>query len=77
MLAKQREIINEIEQRISENEQKAELIYKNYKLIDEIIWEIKKASSKYSWIEIRDKLKNHGVVKEVNTKDKIITLELN
>jgi predicted ribosome quality control (RQC) complex YloA/Tae2 family protein len=77
MLAKQREMINEIEQRISENEQKAELIYKNYKLIDEIIGEIKKASSKYSWIEIRDKLKNHGVVKEVNTKDKIITLELN
>jgi predicted ribosome quality control (RQC) complex YloA/Tae2 family protein len=73
---KQREHINEIEQDIKENEKKAELIYNHYNAIKEIIEQLKKASEKYSWQEIKDKLKDHKIIKEVNSKDKKLILEL-
>lgn len=73
---KQRENIAEIEQNIFENEKKAELIYNNYNIIKDIIEQIKKISEKHSWKEIKDKLKDHDLIKEVNAKDKKIVLEL-
>ena len=68
--------LKETQSGIDENSKKAELIYHNYQLISEIINEINKALKKYSWKEIEEKLKGHKVVKEVNAKDKILTLEL-
>ena len=76
IIKKQKEKIKEIEEGINENEKKAEIIYNNYNLIKEIIEEIKKAEKKFSWKEIKEKLKGHKVIKEINSKDKKVVLEL-
>jgi predicted ribosome quality control (RQC) complex YloA/Tae2 family protein len=76
IIEKQKEKIIELEQKEKKQREKAELIYNNYKLIDEILKEIKKASEKYSWKEIKEKLKGHNIIKDVNMKDKKITIKL-
>lgn len=68
--------IKEIKSSITETEKKAELIYTNYKQVSEILDTINKAKQKYSWKEIKDKLKGHIVIKEINSKDKKVILEL-
>jgi len=68
--------IKELEKSIEENKKKAEIIYSNYNLIKEVTEEINKASKKHTWKEIKDKLKGHKIVKELNPKDKTVVLEL-
>ena len=68
--------INEINASIVDNEKKAELIYSNYDTVKDIIKTINDAVKKYSWEDIKEKLKDHKVVKEVNSKDKKVVLEL-
>jgi predicted ribosome quality control (RQC) complex YloA/Tae2 family protein len=72
----QQKKINEINDSIKENEKKAELIYSNYDIVGDIIKTINGAVKKYSWEDIKNKLKEHKVVKEVNSKDKKVVLEL-
>ena len=64
--------------KISENKnrEKGELIYNNYKLIEEILTEINKAAGKYSWKEIKEKLQGHKVIKDLNIKDKEVVVEI-
>jgi len=76
VIEKQTEKIEEIKNSIKENEKKAELIYNNFNLIKNILEELNKAKEKYEWKEIKDKLKGHKVIKEVNSKDKKIIIEL-
>ncbi|MEK6875819.1 MAG: hypothetical protein AABX63_00290, partial [Nanoarchaeota archaeon] len=59
-----------------ENRKKAELIYHNYQLIKETLDEINKASKKYSWEEIKEKLKGHKLIKDVDVKDKRVAIEI-
>ena len=82
-IEKQQRIIDAQEKKIKELEKKeeidrakGELIYQKYQEVDEILKEIKKATNKYSWKEIKDKLKGHKVIKEVNTKDKKIKVDI-
>ncbi len=74
---KQESRINEININIKENKEKAESIYNNYKLINEILTEIRKARNKHSWKEIKKRLKGHKIIKEINEKEKKIIIELN
>ena len=76
VIEKQKEKIREIGQSIKENEKKAEIIYSNYNVVIEILAEVNKATKKYSWKEIQEKLKGHKIVKEINPKDKKIMVEL-
>jgi len=76
IITKQKLDISDLEKSIEENRKKAETIYSNYNLIKEIIEEINKAAKKYSWKEIKDKLKGHKIIKQVNPKDKTIVLEV-
>ena len=76
LIESQEKKIEEIKDGILENGKIAEAIYNNYDTINEAITEINKASKKYSWQEIKDKLKNHKTIKEVNSKDKKVVLEL-
>ncbi len=55
---------------------KGEMIYTKYQVIREILNEINKAKEKYSWEEIKEKLKGHKIVKEVNLKDKTVVVEI-
>ena len=54
----------------------AELIYQNYKLVEEVLTELNKAIEKHSWDEIKKRLKGHKVIKEVDAKEKKVILEL-
>lgn len=59
-----------------ENRKKGELIYNNYQMIKEILTELNKAKEKYSWEEIKEKLKGHKVIKEVNVNERKVSIEL-
>ena len=45
-------------------------------MIKEILDEIGKASKKYSWKEIKEKLKGHKTVKEINEKDRKVVVDI-
>lgn len=77
IIKKQELHMAELEEKDLEERTKAELIYNNYNLIKEIIEQVNKASKKYSWKEIKEKLKNHTIIKEVDSKDKKVVLEIN
>lgn len=72
----QKQTMQELKKEEHESRQKGEAIYQNYQLIKEIIDEINKASKKYSWKEIKEKLKGHKIIKEVNEKERKIVVEI-
>ena len=76
IIQQQKQTIEELRKEEKESREKGELIYHNYSLIKEILEEINKASKKYSWKEIKEKLKGHKTVKEINEKDRKIVVEV-
>ncbi len=76
IMAQQEEHIGQITKLINENQQKAEHIYNNYQLIDSILKEMQKAREKYSWKEIKEKVKGHKLIKSINEKENEITVEI-
>tara|TARA_Y100000310_G_C20598332_1_gene771676 strand:+ start:233 stop:1336 length:1104 start_codon:yes stop_codon:yes gene_type:complete len=76
VLGEQEKSLSKLRKDEVDNKDKAELIYHKYKLIDEILTEINKASEKLPWTEIRKKLKGHKVIKEINLKDKTVLIEV-
>ena len=76
IIEEQKETMKGMEKGEIENREKAELIYNNYQMIKGILDEMNKASEKYSWKEIKDKLKGHKVVKDVDVKEKRITIQI-
>ena len=58
------------------NRERAELIYNNYQLVTEVLDEINKAKKKYSWEEIKEKLKGHKLIKDVDVKEKNVVVEV-
>ena len=75
-IKKQEEHIFKVKKDIEENNKKAELIYKKYKLVDEILKEIKKAREKYSWKEIEKRIKGNEIIKKVNSKESKVIVDL-
>ncbi len=76
IIEEQKQTIGEFKKEEHELRQKGELIYQNYQLIKEILDELNKASKKYSWKEIKEKLKGHKVVKEINEKERKVMVEI-
>jgi len=76
IIEEQKQMIEGMKKSEKENRAKAELIYNNYQLVKEILDEIKKAKKKYSWGEIKEKLKGHKVIKDLDLKEKKIILEV-
>ena len=76
IIAEQKLMIKEMEKGEKENRAKAEMIYNNYQLVKEVLDEIKKAKEKYSWEEIKEKLKGHKLVKDVDVKEKKVVVEI-
>ena len=56
--------------------EKGEIIYNKYNIIKEVLDELDKASKKYSWKEIKEKLKGHKIIKEINEKDRKVVVEV-
>ena len=69
--------IKEMQAKEEEIRKNGEAIYNNYGLIKEILAELNKAKGKYSWEEIKEKLKGHKIVKEVNAKERKVVIEIN
>ena len=76
IIEEQKDTIEAMGQKEIENRAKGESIYNNYKIISEILDEINKASKKYSWEEIKKKLKGHKIVKDVDVKDKQVVVDI-
>ncbi len=76
MIKEQEKTVQNFTQSYEENQRKAEFIYENYQQINELLEQIRKAREKHSWREIKEKLKNHKVVRDINEKDGKITIEL-
>ena len=75
-MEQQEQTIKELGDKEVKERGKADLIYKNYELVNEIIAELRKARKKYDWKEIKERLKGHKVIKSVNSKDKTVEIEL-
>jgi len=76
IIEEQKVTLKILKEKEGENRKKGELVYNNYQLIKEILDEINNASKKYSWKEIKEKLKGHKIIKDVDVKDKNIVIEI-
>ena len=76
IIEEQKTAIDDLRKEEIESREKGELIYHKYGIVREILDEINKASKKCSWKEIKEKLKEHKIVKEVNEKDRKIVVEI-
>lgn len=56
--------------------EKAEAIYQNYNVIKNILDEIRKAVDKLGWDQVKKRLKNHKIIKDINAKDRTLVVEL-
>lgn len=64
----QKEIKKKQETIIEDANIKAEIIYKNYSLLQNILNEIKEIKKKFDWKEIKEKTKDHKIIKKINEK---------
>ncbi len=76
IIEQQKAKIEELIKEEKELREKGELIYHKYNLIKEVLEEITKASKKYSWKEIKEKLKGHSIIKEINEKERKVVVEV-
>ena len=76
MIEKQEKSVKKLEKEIEENTKIGELMYNKYQLIEDVLNQINFARKKHSWKEIKDKLKGHKVVKEINEKEGKIVIEI-
>jgi len=76
ILDKQQEHIIKLKKQSEENQKVGEAIYHNYQLIEEILVELKKAKEKHTWKEIKAKLKDHKVIKQINDKNQEVIVEV-
>ncbi len=72
----QEKTIKKFEKEIEENQKKAEYIFEKYLEIQEILKQFKEAQKKYSAKELKEKIKEHKIIKEINEKDANITIEI-
>lgn len=76
MIKIQEKNIEKLKKSQEENKRKAELIYENYQQVEEILTELKKAREKYGWKEIKEKLKGHKIIKQIDEKEGKVVIEL-
>ncbi|HLC99229.1 MAG TPA: NFACT family protein [Candidatus Nanoarchaeia archaeon] len=68
--------IEKLRKEAEENQRKGEIVYENYALVKDVIDELNKAKQKYSWPEIKEKLKGHKTIKSIDEKDKKVVIEI-
>jgi predicted ribosome quality control (RQC) complex YloA/Tae2 family protein len=76
ILVSQTKHIKQLEKQADENQIVGEAIYHNYQLIDEILFEINKAKKNHSWKDIKERLKDHKLIKQINEKNQEVIIEL-
>jgi predicted ribosome quality control (RQC) complex YloA/Tae2 family protein len=76
IIEKQEKQLSVLRQQADENQRKGELLYENYQVVKDILDELNIAKKKYSWKEIKEKLKGHKLVKQINEKDQEVVIEI-
>ena len=76
ILEAQTKQVEKMEIQAKQSQRTGELIYENYQLVKDILTQIQEARKKYTWQEIKQKLKDHDIIKEVNEKTGELILEL-
>jgi len=76
ILEKQEGHVKKLSKAIVDNTKKGELLYSEFKLVEEILTEINLARKTKSFAEMKKKLKGHKIVKSINGKTKEIEIEL-
>jgi len=76
VIAKQEETMKKLEKSIELNHKKGEILFEHYQVVSEILTELKKAQMKFSWKEIKERLKGHKIIKEIHEKNKEIVIEI-
>jgi predicted ribosome quality control (RQC) complex YloA/Tae2 family protein len=59
-----------------ESQSKGETVYSNYSQLNKLLEDLAKARKDFSLREIKEKLKGHKVIKDLNEKDKTISVEV-
>ncbi len=75
VIAQQEQMIQELSISSDENQRKGELIYENYGSIKKILDDISAARKNFSWEDIKARVKDHKVIKELNEKEGKIIIE--
>ena len=76
IVEEQIQTIEDLKKEEIELREKGEMIYHKYTLIKEVLDELNKASKTHSWKEIKEKLKGHKMIKEVNEKERKVVIEV-
>lgn len=76
IIKRQQSQIKKLGEEIKQNQERGEQIYQNYQIIKDILEQLTIARKKMSWDEIKEKLKNHNLIKEINEKNKQIIIEV-
>ncbi len=76
LIKKQEHSANKQETEAALLQQKGEKIYENYQELKNILEELDKATKKYSLQEIKKKIKGHKLIKDINEKNKEVTIEI-
>jgi predicted ribosome quality control (RQC) complex YloA/Tae2 family protein len=80
IIAQQEDNLRSAEAGYSLNSSKAESIYSNYQMVDNIIKTIRDARKKYSWKEIKEKIsadkKLNVIIKDINEKNSEVTISV-
>ncbi|MBU1974855.1 MAG: NFACT family protein [Nanoarchaeota archaeon] len=76
MITAQEQKISGYEKAAEENQKKGEFIYEHYTEIKDIIDQLNKAREKYSWKDIKKKLKGHKLIKQIDEKEGKIVIDL-
>ncbi|MFW6383167.1 MAG: NFACT family protein [Nanoarchaeota archaeon] len=75
-IKQQEEHIKKLELEAQENQKKGELLYNNYQVIEPLLNDLNKIIKKHPQKEIKEKLKGHETIKDINFKDKKVSIEI-
>lgn len=76
ILKKQEERIKVLEKSIIDNQRKGESIYEHYTELKELLEQINIDRKKMSWEELKKKYKTNKLIKEIDEKQGLITLDI-
>ncbi|MBI5389373.1 NFACT family protein [Candidatus Woesearchaeota archaeon] len=76
MITEQEQQVEKLKQQAECYTEQGEKIYKNYKLLADILSQLNAARAKHTLLGIKEKLKGHKLIKEVNAKDKSVVVEI-
>ncbi len=76
LLENQKEQLHAVEEEARINTGKADALYKNYQEVSAVLQEINSLREKIKWDEIKERLKGHAIVREIDAKEKRVVVEV-